>query len=69
MFANNLSGKKIFSTTAPSSGAIVLSILKIFEGFDGSAQDDDAAINITTHRRESARSVQLLTHQSSSPPS
>jgi gamma-glutamyltranspeptidase/glutathione hydrolase len=42
--------KRIFSTVAPSSGAVTLSALKIFEGFDGSAQDDDPAINITTHR-------------------
>lgn len=27
--------KRIFSTRAPSSGAITLSALKIFEGFDG----------------------------------
>jgi hypothetical protein len=28
------SGNKIFATTAPSSGAIVLSTLKIFEGLE-----------------------------------
>lgn len=41
---------RIFSTIAPSSGAVVLSALKIFEGFPGSASDQDPAINITTHR-------------------
>lgn len=45
-------GKKLFSTTAPSSGAIVLSSLKIFEGFDGSASDTDPTINLTLHRRK-----------------
>jgi gamma-glutamyltranspeptidase/glutathione hydrolase len=42
-------GKQVVSTTAPSSGAIVLSILKIFEGFGGGAKDTDPAINLTTH--------------------
>ncbi|KAK8847660.1 gamma-glutamyltransferase [Kwoniella newhampshirensis] len=42
-------GNKIFSTVAPSSGSVVLSALKIFEGYDGSAQDNDPAINLTTH--------------------
>ena len=41
---------RIFSTVAPSSGAVVLSALKIFENFDGSPQDGSAAINLTTHR-------------------
>ncbi|ORY23689.1 gamma-glutamyltranspeptidase [Naematelia encephala] len=43
-------GKRIFSTVAPSSGVVVLSALKIFEGYDGSAKDNDPAINLTTHR-------------------
>ncbi|WOO81105.1 Glutathione hydrolase proenzyme [Vanrija pseudolonga] len=43
-------GKRIYSTTAPSSGVVVLSTLKIFEGFpDGGAADDSPAINLTTH--------------------
>jgi len=37
---------------APSSGSVVLSALKIFGGYDGNAQDNDPAINLTTHRRE-----------------
>ena len=41
---------RIFSTVAPSSGAVVLSALKIFENFDGSAPDGSPAINLTTHR-------------------
>jgi gamma-glutamyltranspeptidase/glutathione hydrolase len=46
---------------APSSGSVVLSALKIFGGFDGSAQDDDPAINLTTHRR---KCFVLLKHRS-----
>ncbi|KAF5383428.1 hypothetical protein D9757_006100 [Collybiopsis confluens] len=41
---------RIFSTVAPSSGTVVLSALKIFEGFEGNASDSDPAINLTTHR-------------------
>jgi gamma-glutamyltranspeptidase/glutathione hydrolase len=41
---------RIFSTVAPSSGSVVLSALKIFEGYPGSAQVIDPAINETTHR-------------------
>ncbi|KAJ3716028.1 gamma-glutamyltranspeptidase [Lentinula raphanica] len=41
---------RIFSTVAPSSGTVVLSALKIFEGFNGNASDSDSAINLTTHR-------------------
>ncbi|KAJ3744073.1 gamma-glutamyltranspeptidase [Lentinula detonsa] len=41
---------RIFSTVAPSSGTVVLSALKIFEGFNGNASDSDPAINLTTHR-------------------
>jgi gamma-glutamyltranspeptidase/glutathione hydrolase len=41
---------RIFSTVAPSSGSVVLSALKIFEGYPGSAQVTDPAINETTHR-------------------
>ncbi|KIK69082.1 hypothetical protein GYMLUDRAFT_152648 [Collybiopsis luxurians FD-317 M1] len=41
---------RIFSTVAPSSGTVVLSALKIFEGFDGNVSDSDPAINLTTHR-------------------
>ncbi|GAA98617.1 uncharacterized protein L969DRAFT_18069 [Mixia osmundae IAM 14324] len=40
---------RIFSTIAPSSGSVVLSALKIFSGFNGSASDTDPAINETTH--------------------
>jgi gamma-glutamyltranspeptidase/glutathione hydrolase len=41
---------RIFSTVAPSSGSAVLSALKVFEGYDGSALPNDPAINLTTHR-------------------
>ncbi|KIJ28652.1 hypothetical protein M422DRAFT_215303 [Sphaerobolus stellatus SS14] len=41
---------RLFSTVAPSSGSVVLAALKIFEGYPGSAQDTDPAINVTTHR-------------------
>jgi gamma-glutamyltranspeptidase/glutathione hydrolase len=34
---------RVFSTVAPSSGAVVLSALKIFEGYPGSAKEADAA--------------------------
>ncbi|EPQ58687.1 gamma-glutamyltransferase [Gloeophyllum trabeum ATCC 11539] len=41
---------RIFSTIAPSSGSVVLSALKIFEGYPGNALPSDPAINLTTHR-------------------
>ncbi|TFK45646.1 gamma-glutamyltranspeptidase [Heliocybe sulcata] len=41
---------RIFSTVAPSSGSVVLSALKTFEGYNGSALPSDPAINLTTHR-------------------
>jgi gamma-glutamyltranspeptidase/glutathione hydrolase len=41
---------RVFSTVAPSSGAVVLSALKVFEGYDGSAQLTDPAINETAHK-------------------
>ncbi|KAF7339928.1 BZ3500-MvSof-1268-A1-R1-Chr11-3g03607 protein [Mycena venus] len=41
---------RIFSTVAPSSGAVVLSALKIFEGYQGDYNDSDPEINVTTHR-------------------
>jgi gamma-glutamyltranspeptidase / glutathione hydrolase len=41
---------RIFSTVAPSSGIVVLSVLKIFEGYNGSYPDSDPHINVTTHR-------------------
>ncbi|KAJ7724372.1 gamma-glutamyltranspeptidase [Mycena metata] len=41
---------RIFSTVAPSSGAVVLSALKIFEGYRGNYTDSDPEINVTTHR-------------------
>jgi gamma-glutamyltranspeptidase/glutathione hydrolase len=43
-------GNRIFSTVAPSSGAVVLSALKIFEAWPGSALVDDPAYDLTTHR-------------------
>ncbi|KAF7970366.1 hypothetical protein HWV62_24282 [Athelia sp. TMB] len=42
--------QRIFSTVAPSSGAVVLSALKIFEGYQGNYSDNDPMINVTTHR-------------------
>lgn len=41
---------RIFSTVAPSSGSVVLSALKIFEGYPGGAEPNETAINLTTHR-------------------
>jgi gamma-glutamyltranspeptidase/glutathione hydrolase len=41
---------RIFSTVAPSSGAVVLSALKIFEGYQGNYSDTNPMINVTTHR-------------------
>ncbi|KAJ7728322.1 gamma-glutamyltranspeptidase [Mycena metata] len=41
---------RIFSTVAPSSGAVVLSALKVFEGYQGNYADSDPHINVTTHR-------------------
>ncbi|ORY39482.1 gamma-glutamyltranspeptidase [Leucosporidium creatinivorum] len=41
---------RIFSTVAPSSGAVVLSALKIFEGYQGNYTDSNPEINVTTHR-------------------
>ncbi|KAJ7265204.1 gamma-glutamyltranspeptidase [Mycena rebaudengoi] len=43
-------GSRIFSTVAPSSGAVVLSTLKVFEGYQGNFTDSDPEINVTTHR-------------------
>lgn len=51
MELKELRDKRVISTVAPSSGSVVLSALQIFSGFDGSAQEDDPAINVTTHRR------------------
>ena len=42
-------GIRIFSTIAPSSGAVVPSALEIFEEYPGSAKVDDPECNITTH--------------------
>lgn len=42
---------RIFSTVAPSSGAIALSVLKMVEGFnDFSLADEDRMLNQSTHR-------------------
>ena len=41
---------RIFSTVAPSSGAVVLSALKIFEGWSATAKIDDPAYDIVAHR-------------------
>ncbi|THU77431.1 gamma-glutamyltranspeptidase [Dendrothele bispora CBS 962.96] len=41
---------RIFSTVAPSSGSVVLSVLKIFEGYPGNATDPDPEFNVTLHR-------------------
>ena len=43
-------GNRIFSTVAPSSGAVVLSALKIFEGFPATAKINDPAYDIEAHR-------------------
>ena len=41
---------RIFSTVAPSSGAVVLSALKVFEGYPATAKVNDPEYNITAHR-------------------
>lgn len=43
-------GNRIFSTAAPSSGAVVLSALKVFEEWPASALVGDPEYGITTHR-------------------
>ena len=43
-------GNHIFSTVAPSSGAVVLSALKIFEGYPAAAKIGDPGYDIQTHR-------------------
>ncbi|SCZ95106.1 BZ3500_MvSof-1268-A1-R1_Chr11-3g03607 [Microbotryum saponariae] len=43
-------GARIFSTVAPSSGAVVLSALKILEGYQANYTDSQPQINVTTHR-------------------
>lgn len=40
-------GYKMHSTSAPSSGTVVLSTMKVFEGYDAS---DPKTLNLTTHR-------------------
>jgi gamma-glutamyltranspeptidase/glutathione hydrolase len=44
-------GYKLFSTGAPSSGSVALSILKIIEGYD---IGDPNLLNISTHRIDEA---------------
>ncbi|KAK7059876.1 gamma-glutamyltranspeptidase [Favolaschia claudopus] len=41
---------RIFSTVAPSSGAVVLSALKVFEGYPANFKQSDPEINLSTHR-------------------
>nr|UHN91797.1 gamma-glutamyl transpeptidase [Lentinula edodes] len=41
---------RIFSTVAPSSGAVVLSALKIFEGLGGNISHSGPSIHLNTHR-------------------
>jgi gamma-glutamyltranspeptidase/glutathione hydrolase len=43
-------GNRIFSTVAPSSGAVVLSALKVFEGYPATAKVDDPEYDLTAHR-------------------
>ncbi|KAJ9645076.1 hypothetical protein H2201_001130 [Coniosporium apollinis] len=45
-------GYKLTSCSAPSSGSVALSALKIVEGYTGF--DDPAAVNLTTHRLDEA---------------
>ncbi|THU77285.1 gamma-glutamyltranspeptidase [Dendrothele bispora CBS 962.96] len=49
---NNITyrNSRIFSTVAPSSGSVVLSVLKIFEGYPGNVTDTDPEVNVTLHR-------------------
>ena len=43
-------GNRIFSTVAPSSGAVVLSALKVFEGYPATFKVDDPEYDLTAHR-------------------
>ena len=45
-------GHKATSGSAPSSGAVALSTLKIIDGYEGF--DDPAAVNLSTHRLDEA---------------
>ena len=45
-------GHKATSGSAPSSGAVALSVLKILDGYKGF--DDPAAVNLSTHRLDEA---------------
>jgi gamma-glutamyltranspeptidase / glutathione hydrolase len=45
-------GYKLTSCSAPSSGEVVLSIMKTIEGYD--SMGDPSAINLTTHRLDEA---------------
>jgi gamma-glutamyltranspeptidase/glutathione hydrolase len=51
-FTINYRGFKVTSTSAPSGGPIVLSVLKTMEGYSGVG--DPANINLTTHRLDEA---------------
>lgn len=42
-------GQRVFSTVAPSSGAVVASALKIAEGYNLSAQEGEPGYNLSTH--------------------
>lgn len=44
-------GYRLFTTSAPSSGAVLLNILKIMEQYDPA---DSADVNLTTHRLDEA---------------
>ncbi|KAI1502489.1 gamma-glutamyltransferase 1 [Biscogniauxia marginata] len=48
----NYRGYKLTSCSAPSSGVVALSALKIVDGYSGF--DDPSAINLTTHRLDEA---------------
>ena len=43
-------GNRIFSTVAPSSGSVVLSALKVFEGYPATARVNDPEYDIEAHR-------------------
>ena len=43
-------GNRIFSTVAPSSGTVVLSALKIFEGYPATAKTNDPEYDLEAHR-------------------
>lgn len=56
-------GFKLYSSGAPSSGAVCLSILKTMEGYDAAASADASNTNLTLHRLDEAMRFAYGAHQ------